>query len=144
MRKVEAGIQINVSPRKVFNAFIEYKMLSEWWGVQKMFVQEKDGGVYTLTWNNSHNGFGYVFSGIIAKYRPNELLQLEQVVYLNPERPILGPMSLLIKIDAGDDFSVLSVCQSGYREGKDWDWYYEAVKSSWPVVLNTIKQYLEK
>ena len=33
---------------------------------------------------------------------------------------------------------------SGYQSGGDWDWYYEAVTAAWPVVVKTIKDYLEK
>ena len=36
------------------------------------------------------------------------------------------------------------VCQDGYQEGAEWDWYFEAVKQAWPTVLKTLKEYLEQ
>jgi hypothetical protein len=41
------------------------------------------------------------------------------------------------------DITELYLCQEGYGQGSDWDWYYEAVKQAWPAVVNTLKEYLE-
>jgi hypothetical protein len=38
----------------------------------------------------------------------------------------------------------LTLCQDGYQNGVDWDWYYEAVKLAWPSVAQNLKKYLEK
>ena len=57
---------------------------------------------------------------------------------------MLGPMSLLITVDEGTRDSKLYICQEGYQEGGDWDWYYRAVLDAWPKALEQIKNYLEK
>lgn len=143
MRKVDAEILIDVAPAEVFNAFIDPIMLQGWWGVQKLLIDKKEGGVYALTWNNTVNGFGYVFSGVISEYSYPVRLVIDQVIYFNPQISILGPMQLYIVITANNGQVVLSVCQSGYQNGTDWDWYYDAVKIAWPIVLESLKHYLE-
>ncbi|MDH7448421.1 hypothetical protein QBK95_22530 [Aquimarina sp. 2201CG14-23] len=92
----------------------------------------------------SDKGFGYVSTGIIKKYNPFNELVVSDFVYLNPEKPILGPMSLTIKATEIDGITNVYLCQDGYQNGKDWDWYFEAVKGAWPNVIQTIKEYLEK
>ena len=143
MRKVEVTVHIQTSPEEVIRAFTDQAMLSGWWQVQRSLIEPKRGGVYTLAWNITQTGFGYVSSGVVTAYHANRELIIGDLVYLNPERPILGPMSLTVRARRKDDLTEVYICQDGYRSGKDWDWYYEAVKYAWPVVLQNLKVYLE-
>ena len=143
MRKVEANIKIKATPDKVLSAFLDEKMLKEWWGVERKLIDLKPGGVYSLAWKISEAGFGFISTGIISEYIPNEKLFIKDFVYFNPERSILGPMSLSIIVKTDDEFTHLSICQDGYQYGGDWDWYYEAVVDVWPKALEIIKDYIE-
>ena len=144
MRKVEVNINIHTSPEKVITAFTDPDMLKEWWFVEKTLIEKKSGGLYTLAWNVTEKGFGYVSTGIIKSYLKDKELIIEKIVYLNPDKPILGPMTLSIKTQEKEGMTEVYLCQDGYQTGKDWDWYYEAVKQAWPDVMNTFKKYLEK
>ena len=89
------------------------------------------------------NGFGIVSTGIIKSYIKDKKLVIENFVYLNPKKAILGPMTLTIEAQEKDGMVEVYLCQDGYQTGEDWDWYYEAVKVAWPDVMNTLKEYLE-
>jgi uncharacterized protein YndB with AHSA1/START domain len=144
MRKVELSIVIQVSPEKIIEAFLDEYMLHQWWGVQRSLIERRAGGIYTLAWDITSKGFGYVMTGIIMRYEPNGLLEISQLAYLNPERPLLGPMRLTIHAFKSEQGTTLNLCQEGYQEGDDWDWYYDAVKLAWPLVADTLKDFLEK
>lgn len=142
MRKVESTIIINCSAEKITDAFTEPSMLREWWNVERALIEKKNGGIYTLAWNVTDKGFGYVSTGVIKTYRSN-FLEIINFVYLNPEHSILGPMTLTIKTSQKENGTELYLCQDGYQSGSDWDWYYHAVTQAWPAVLKTLKDYLE-
>lgn len=144
MKKVEVSIDIDSSPEKVIQAFMDDNMLCDWWGVERALIEKHIGGIYTLAWNISEKGFGYVSSGIIKSYDPAGLLEIGNFIYLNPERPILGPMTLTVRAEEKNGKTQVRLCQDGYQDGPDWDWYYEAVKQAWPAVIKLLKAFLEK
>ena len=144
MRKVENSISINVKPEKIFAAFLDPKMLRDWWGVEKTLIEAREGGNYALVWGVSESGFGYVTTGRIETFEENKALKISNFLYFNPKMDILGPTCLSIQVSNDKDIPTLTVCQSGYLHGGDWDWYYNAVNESWPGVLRHLKTYLEK
>jgi len=143
MRKVEATINIGSSSATVFNAFIEPLQLKKWWGVERCLIETKQGGIYSLTWNINNQGFQYISTGVITVYQPAEELLIDHFVYFNPERSILGPTYLCIKLEEVHLATQLILIQGNYQEGGDWDWFYEVVKDAWPKVLQNLKNYLE-
>ena len=144
MRKVENTISINVKPEKIFTAFLDPKMLRDWWGVEKTLIEAREGGNYALAWGVSENGFGYVTTGRIETFEENRALKISNFLYFNPKMEILGPTCLNISVANQDKVPTLTVCQSGYLDSEKWDWYYNAVNESWPAVLMHLKTYLEK
>ena len=143
MRKVELSIKIATNPEKIISAFVNPKMLSDWWDVERSFIELKPGGIYSLAWKVTESGFGYISTGIIKEYNAKENLIIEKLVYFNPEHPILGPMKLSVEANQQGGETELKICQEGYQDGQAWDWYYEAVSHAWPEVIKTIKNYLE-
>lgn len=143
MRKVESKTKIKASPEKIIDAFTDYDLLRQWWGVERALIEKREGGVYALAWNISDEGFKYISSGIISSYKPGNHLYIGNYLYFNPEKPILGPMSLKIEVNRKDNLTGLYICQDGYKDGADWHWYFEAVKEAWPVVLKNLKNILE-
>src|SRR4029453_7332965 len=99
MRKVEASIHIDRRPSDVFNAFIESSQLKKWWGVERCLVEARQGGVYSLAWNISTHGFQFISTGVITVYQPAKELLIDHFVYFNPEKSILGPTYLCIKLE---------------------------------------------
>jgi uncharacterized protein YndB with AHSA1/START domain len=144
VKKVEAIIEIRTTPQQIIKAFTDLKMLEDWWHVERALVEKKAGGLYILAWNISEMGFGYVSSGTFKTYVPDKEIVVENLIYLNPERSFLGPMSLTVRATKAKELTSVYLCQDGYQSGRDWDWYYEAVKNAWPSVLQDLKKYLEK
>ncbi len=144
MKKVEVNIRIDTKPQNVIEAFTNPTMLKEWWGVEKTLIELRQGGLYTLAWNISEDGIGYVSTGIINQYEPNGVLEISNFVYLTPDKSFLGPMRLIVQAVECNRESDVYLCQDGYRTGGDWGWYYDAVKGAWPLVMENFKNYLEK
>ena len=143
MRKVEATINISCKPEMVIKAFTNNEFLKGWWHVDRAYIDTNINGMYTLTWQVTEHGFGYVTMGNVKTYIPNMQLVIDNFTYLNPEKSILGGMTLTVIAKQNDSQTVLYLCQEGYQQGPDWDWYYQAVKQAWPDVLKSLKRYLE-
>lgn len=144
MRSVTASLEIKASPERILEAFLNQPDLNGWWGVERSLVDKKPGGLYTLAWGVTEYGSKYVSSGIIKKYEPHEQLLIGDFVYINPEKPILGPLELNVRVELIDtNISRVHVKQGEYPYGGDWDWYYEAVVVGWPSALELLKKYLE-
>lgn len=122
---------------------MDFDMLNGWWGVEKALVEKREGGVYALVWDISESGFRYVATGIIKSYKADAILEIENYTCLNLKMPIVGPMGLIIEAIVKNNQTELTVTQTGYQSGGDWDWYYDAVKQAWPDVLASLKEYLE-
>lgn len=144
MKKVEASIKILRDASTVFNAFIEPEVLKAWWGVERCLIEKKQGGLYSLAWDISEKGFHYISSGVITVFLPGKELLIDHFIYFNPERSILGPTYLDIRMQEDNSTTTLLLTQGNYQSDKDWDWYYHAVKDAWPKVLEALKNYLEK
>ncbi len=145
MRTVQAHIAVDASRQRALQAFLDPADLLGWWGVERALVEPRGGGVYALAWGVTPHGFRYVVTGVIRVYDPDHELRIEQYTYFNPERPILGPMRLTVTADARETGgSNVKVIQDGYRDGSDWDWYFEAVRAAWPVALRSLQDYLTR
>jgi uncharacterized protein YndB with AHSA1/START domain len=139
-------MEINVTPEKIMNAFLQQDMLNGWWSVERSFIEAKTGGTYLLLWGVSENGVKYMNAGIIESFHPANHLHISNWMYVNPEKQILGPQHLKIDVEPSSGGSLLKLSQGDYPEnaGEDWEWYYEVVRDAWPFVLKELKAYLEK
>ena len=144
MRFVQSSVVITKPPELVLSAFTEINHLKNWWGVERSFIELKRGGLYSLVWKISGDTMGFVTTGIIAEYLPACQLKIENLIYFNPQRPVLGPMELMVLTTPEEIGTTLTVVQRGYKNGPDWDWYYNVVKDAWPAVVLRIKDYLER
>ena len=143
MRAVSNSVDLALAPEAAIDLFLHPEHLRAWWGVERCLVEPHGGGAYTLVWQITPDGLGYVTSGVVQSIG-EESLQIGTVVYLSPQRPIMGPMSIEVIAQATPSGCRLTVVQDGYREGPDWDWYHEAVDTAWPLVLATLADYAEE
>lgn len=143
MRYVQANVVMPMTPEEVMDAFIVQRHLKAWWQVSRSHIELRPGGVYTLVWQRDSSCLNYVSTGIVKEYLPGCQLVIEKMMYVNPERGIFGPMELSVMVTPEEDHTTtLTVVQSGYQDGTDWDWYYEAVKKAWPAALEQARDYL--
>lgn len=132
MREVQAEIVIAATPESTLEAFVSVPAMCQWWGAARGIVEKSPGGVWALVWAVSEAGSRYAMTGMVKAFRPGQLLYLEKVLYFSPERPILGPMEITVRVERGEGGTRLLARQTGYGDGPDWDWYYEAVLEAWP------------
>jgi uncharacterized protein YndB with AHSA1/START domain len=111
MRKVEVSMEIYTEPERIVQAFADPVMLRDWWGVERALIEKRIGGLYTLAWNITDKGFGFISSGLIKNYQPDSILEIGDFIYLNPGISILGPMALTVRAKAKRDGSELYLCQ---------------------------------
>ncbi len=142
-RFVESQIRIKSDAASILSALLDFKHLKEWWGVDSAFIEKKDGGLYTITWLKSKHGIKFISSGRIKFYDKRSHLELENMLYINSEKPIIGPCSLRYDIEEKSNYSILKIRQGGFKKGKTWNWYYQAVLDGWPEALIMLKKYLE-
>jgi uncharacterized protein YndB with AHSA1/START domain len=140
---VESQIRIKASSQRILAAFTDIEDLEKWWGVYKAFVQKKDGGLYTLTWLRTVEGIKFISTGRIRFFDRRSHLHLEDVLYINYDKPILGPFTITYDIEEHSHYSILKVKQGGFEKGPDHEWYYKAVAEGWPEALVMLKTYLE-
>jgi len=143
MRKVESSIIINAPATAIIDAFTDPRQLKGWWGVHSSLVQPAPGGLYILAWKGNE-GFNYINTGIVKAYEAGLFIEIEKLSYLNTERQILGPMTLLVECSPHNASTYVHVCQGGYQSGGDWDWFYDIVLENWPIALQNLKKYLEQ
>lgn len=143
-KSVNAEIRIKSKASKIINAFIDPVVLSEWWATAAVYVEQKDGGLYTLSWLKSDAGIKFILTGRINLLNKRSHLYLEDVLYINAERPILGPTKIKIDVDERSRYSLVKIYQTGFGKTDEWEWYYKLMLDSWPQVLVFLKQYLEK
>ncbi|HET7873131.1 MAG TPA: SRPBCC domain-containing protein [Terriglobales bacterium] len=144
MKAVETTVHVAASPEAALQAFLQLEAMQKWWGVERGLVEPREGGVWALAWERSEHGFKYVITGRISSLQPGRQVVITEMLYFNPERPVLGPMSLTITATRASGGCDLTIRQDGYRDGPDWDWYYKVVSWAWPEVAKDIKSYLEK
>lgn len=138
--------QINIlaQPERVLEAFTNPIDLKNWWGVERSFIELKEGGIYSILWGISESGIKYSSSGIIKSYIPNKILDLEKMIYLNPDRSILAPINMTISVTRNENGTLLKVKQGPFKtDSKDWVWYHDAVMKGWKMALVNLKNYLE-
>ncbi len=141
---VQSEIRIQATVSQILNAILEVDHLQSWWGVSSGLIQKKDGGIYTITWLKSEHGIKFISTGRIKLYDRHSHLHLEDMIYINSERGILGPFDIQYNIDVHKGFCILKVRQGGFEKGKKHEWYYNAVSEGWPQALIMLKRYLEQ
>jgi uncharacterized protein YndB with AHSA1/START domain len=143
MRTVETRIQVARSPQAALQVFLDLETMKRWWHVERGLVEAREGGVWALAWERSEHGFKYVITGRIARLEAGRKLVIGEMLYFNPDRPVLGPMALTVEVSPAGNGCELIIRQDGYQDGPDWDWYYKVVSWAWPEVAKDIKQFLE-
>jgi uncharacterized protein YndB with AHSA1/START domain len=143
MRAVKASIGIAVAPAIAIQAFLDLEAIKKWWHVDRGVLEPRAGGVWAFAWERSEHGFKYVITGRIKTLEQGKRLVITEMLYFNPDRPIFGPMALMVEAVPAAQGCVLTITQDGYGDGPEWDWYYKVVSWAWPEVAKEIKDFLE-
>ena len=143
-KNVNAEIRIKSKASDIINAFVNPDTLNKWWATASVYIEQKDGGLYTLSWLKSDAGVKFILTGRINVLNKRSHLHLEDVLYINAEKPILGPTRIKIDAEEKSAYSLVKISQIGFGKTEEWHWYHNLMLDSWPQVLVFLKQYLEK
>ena len=142
---IDSQIRINSTIPKIMAALTEIPLLEEWWGISSGYIEKKDNGLYTLTWHATEEGIKYITTGRIYLYNKRSHLYLHDLLYLNNNKPILGPFKIEYDLSKEPgNIILLRVKQTGFKkDNPEQERYYESVKSGWPQALIMLKEFLE-
>ena len=138
-RSVEATMNISTSPGKVLEAFLDEGALKAWWKVSRTLVEQKEGGVWFITWDNwGEEKTQHAWTGVIEELTADRLV-IRKLVMMEPDMPLLGPMQLEITVKPAEGGTLLRLSHRGYGYGDHWDSIYDAVVQGWEHVLGDME-----
>jgi uncharacterized protein YndB with AHSA1/START domain len=138
-RSVETTRIISASPEEVLDAFIDDTGLKGWWKVSRSLVERKQGGVWSITWDDwGEEKTQHAWIGVIEELTPNRLL-IGNLVMMEPDMPLFGPMQLEISVEPAAGGTSVTVSHRGYRYGDHWDTMFELVINGWDHVLGDME-----
>ena len=143
-RTVETTRFISASPEEVLTAFLSDADLKAWWKVSRTLVEQKQGGIWSITWDNwGEEKPQHAWIGVIEEITPNRLL-VGHLVMIEPDMPLLGPMQLEISVKPTDGGTSLTVSHRGYRYGDHWDTIHDMVVNGWAHVLGDMEAWVQE
>ena len=143
-RSVDTEVVISASPEKVMQAFLGDNDLKAWWKVSRSLVEPKQGGVWSITWDDwGPEKTQHAWIGVIEKIAPNRLV-VGHLVMIEPDMPLLGPMQLEITVNPARGGTLLRLSHRGYGYGGHWDSMYDMVVQGWDHVLGDMETWFEQ
>ena len=120
-RSVDTTATISASPERVLQAFLKADDLEAWWKVSRSLVENKVGGVWSVTWDDwGPKKTQHAWVGVIETMTPQRLV-VGHLVMIEPDMPLLGPMQLEITVQPTEGGTSVTVSHRGYRYGDHWD-----------------------
>ena len=143
-RSVDTTANISASPAKVLQAFLNDDDLEAWWKVSRSLVEEKVGGVWSITWDDwGPEKTHHAWVGVIDTITPQRLV-VGHLVMIEPDMPLLGPMQLEITVKPAEGGSAVTVSHRGYRYGDHWESIYDSVVQGWDQVLGDMQEWFRE
>jgi len=143
-RTVAATMNISTSPEQVLKAFLDEGDLKAWWKVSRSLVEQKEGGVWAITWDNwGDERTQHAWTGVIQELSADRLV-IGNLVMMEPDMPLLGPMQLEISVNLADGGTSVTVSHRGYRYGDHWDKIYDMVVAGWDHVLGDMEAWVQE
>ena len=70
-RNVETNVSISASPERVLRAFVDHEDLHGWWNVSRSFVEDRPGGVWSVTWDDyGEDKTQHAWIGVVEEISP--------------------------------------------------------------------------
>ncbi len=143
-RSVDTEVVIAASPEDVLQAFLSDDDLKAWWKVSRSLVEPKQGGVWSITWDDwGPEKTHHAWIGVIDEVTPDTLV-IGHLVMIEPDMPILGPMRLDIAVSPTKGGTLLRLSHRGYRYGDHWDSMYDMVVKGWDHVLGDMAAWFQE
>jgi uncharacterized protein YndB with AHSA1/START domain len=138
-RGVETTRIISATPQEVLDAFSDDADLKAWWKVSRSLVERKQGGVWSVTWDDwGEEKSQHAWVGVVEAITTDRLL-IGHLVMMEPDMPLFGPMQLEISVEPAAGGTSVTVSHRGYQYGDHWDTMYELVVNGWDHVLGDLE-----
>ena len=132
-RTITHEIRTSATPEQVWQAWTDPTKIAQW------FTDGASGApVVGSTYIWEFHKFNYRIPYTVLEAAPNERFA---VGWSMPGR---DPGILEITISRARGDTVITLVNSGFREGAEWDDEYEGVSSGWQISLHVLKEYLEQ
>ena len=144
IRSVDTTATMSATPEKVLQAFLNSDDLESWWKVSRSLVEQKVGGVWSVTWDDwGPEKTQHAWIGVIETITPQRLV-IGHLVMIEPDMPLMGPMQIEILVRPGTSGSTVTISHRGYRYGDHWDSMYDAVVRGWDHVLGDMQVWFQE
>ncbi|MHC5063460.1 MAG: SRPBCC family protein [Planctomycetota bacterium] len=140
-REVLTTVTVPAKPEQVIRAFLDADALHGWWKVSRSLVEDHPGGTWAITWDDyGEEKTTHVWTGVIEQLSDQHLL-IGDMVMVEPDYPLFGPMQLELHAEPADLGTRLSLAHRGYQEGENWDQMHQTVVEGWNHVLGDLQDW---
>jgi uncharacterized protein YndB with AHSA1/START domain len=131
-RTITAEMRTAASPQAAYDAWADPARLAQWF-VDRASGEVHAGGAMTWVWE----AFGMEVRYDVVEVQPGRRLVLRAPPHVAPP----GVIEITIRREQGE--TVLTIVNSGFLDGPEWDELVEGVRSGWTLALAVLKEYLE-
>ncbi len=131
-RAIRAVLSTRATPEQVWRAWTDPEKLAQWF-VDRAQGEPRAGSTFTWFFDK----FGVEFPYEVVEAVAGERFALRGIP---PGRP---PSLLEISIEREEGQTIVTLVNSGFLEGAEWNEEYEGVVSGWIIALEILKHYLE-
>ena len=133
-RTIRTPIFIHASPRTVFRAITDPKLLITWFSDTATIVPRR-GGSYALGWQD-----GPTHTGRVLELVPGKRITLS---WQWPGKEALGVTRLRLSVEPKAGGTILRFTHSGFGRGGDWVDLYEGAIRGWTYFMMNCKSVVE-
>ena len=143
-RTIETSVYIAAKPERVLRAFYSPDDLSAWWLVSRSLTSNIKDQLWSIVWEDyGQEKTHHVWSGVVSESNSHRLV-ISNMVMIEPERPLFGPMQLEIIALAEGAGTRLTILHHGYQYGEHWNWSHEVVVEGWKKALAELSVWFEE
>ena len=131
-RQLEVEMRTRATPERVYEAWADPEKIAQWF-VDRARGKAEVGSVFTWIFDK----FGYEIPYEVAAAEPGRRFAL------GGEHPKSGPFLLEVKIERDGGETRVTLVNSGFLDGSEWDEEFEGIVSGWTHSLSLLKEYVE-
>ena len=132
-RQLVVEMRTRATPEEVYEAWANPEEIARWF-VDKARGSDEVGSTFTWIFEK----FGYEIPYEVVAAEPGRRFAL------GGEHPKSGPFLLEVKIERDRGETIVTLVNSGFLDGSQWDEEFQGVVSGWTNALAALKLYLER
>src|SRR5262245_26156169 len=131
-KRLVVEMRTRATPEQVYEAWADPEKIAHWF-VDRAHGKAEAGSIFTWVFEK----FGYEIPYEVVAAEPGRRFAL------GGEHPKSGPFLLEVKIAREGGETVVTLVNSGFLAGSEWDEEFEGIASGWTNALAVLKHYLE-